>query len=165
MNAHLKSILRRRTATVLLLVLLIASTCIASIGVSALNSAKKQLRIISNQYTTIAVPSGQYQEKIFDNGSYTSIGIDSMRLLGVSATKTWRECFLSLLLQIAVAVLLGNALASMLYGWITQMLLSTSLSLSYGSVLLCGALQFLLLFVVGLIWTHCVANRNLMQKR
>lgn len=91
--------------------------------------------------------------------------VTTMRLLGVSATKTWRECFLTLLLQISVAVLLGNTLASMLYGWITQMLLSTSLSMPYGSVLLCGAMQFLLLLVVGLIWTHCIANRNLMQKR
>ncbi len=91
--------------------------------------------------------------------------IATMRLLGVSSAKTWHECFMSLIWQIAIAVLLGNTLASMLYDRITQMLLSTSLELSCGSVIFCGSLQFLLLFVVGLIWTRSVANRNLMQKR
>lgn len=91
--------------------------------------------------------------------------VTTMRLLGVSSAKTWRECFLTLIWQIAVAVLVGNALAGMLYGQMTQMLLSASLALSYGSVIVCGAVQFLLLFVVGLLWTHRVANRNLMQKR
>ena len=91
--------------------------------------------------------------------------IRTMRLLGVSAKKTWMECFTSLIGQVAIAVLIGNALAVVLYDRITQMVLSVSLELSYGSVALCGAVQFLLLFVAGIIWTRSVANRNLMQKR
>lgn len=91
--------------------------------------------------------------------------IRTMRLLGVSAKKTWSECFTSLIGQVAIAALIGNALAVVLYDRITQMVLSASLELSYGSVALCGAVQFLLLFVAGIIWTRSVANRNLMQKR
>ena len=91
--------------------------------------------------------------------------IRTMRLLGVSAKKTWMECFTSLIGQVAIAVLIGNALAVVLYDRITQMLLSASPELSYGGVALCGAVQFLVLFVVGMIWIRSVANRNLMQKR
>lgn len=91
--------------------------------------------------------------------------VRTMRLLGVSARKTWTECFTSLIGQVAIAVLIGNALAVALYDRITQLILSASLELSYGNIALCGAVQFLLLFVAGIIWTRSVANRNLMQKR
>ena len=91
--------------------------------------------------------------------------VRTMRLLGVSAKKTWLEFFVSLIWQVVIAVLIGNALAIVLYDRITQMVLSASLELSYGSVALCGAVQFLVLFVAGMIWTRSVANRNLMQKR
>lgn len=91
--------------------------------------------------------------------------IRTMRLLGVTAKKTWLECFTALIGQVVLAVFIGNAFAVVLYDHITQMVLSASLELSCGSVLLCGSVQFLVLFVVGLIWTRSVANRNLMQKR
>ena len=91
--------------------------------------------------------------------------VRTMRLLGVSAKKTWSECFMSLISQVVIAILVGNALAIVLYDRITQMVLSASLELSCGSVALCGAVQFLILFVDGMIWTRSVANRNLMQKR
>lgn len=91
--------------------------------------------------------------------------IRTMRLLGVSAKKTWSECFMSLIWQVVIAVLIGNVLAIVLYDRITQMVLSASLELSYGSVALCGAVQFLILFAIGMIWTRSVANRNLMQNR
>lgn len=91
--------------------------------------------------------------------------IRTMRLLGVSAKKVWVECFTALILQVVFAVLLGNTFAVVLYDRITQTVLSTQLGLSYGSVILCAALQFLALFIAGMIWTRSVANRNLMQKR
>lgn len=91
--------------------------------------------------------------------------IRTMRLLGISAKKAWLECFVSLLRQVVIAGLLGNALAIVLYDSITQMVLSTSLDLSYGSIILCGSLQFIVLFVTGMLWTRSVANHNLMQKR
>ena len=91
--------------------------------------------------------------------------IRTMRLLGVSVQETWSECFISLISQVVIAVLVGNALAIVLYDRITQMVLSASLELSYGRVALCGGVQFLVLFVVGIVWTHSVANCNLMQKR
>ena len=91
--------------------------------------------------------------------------IRTMRLLGVSAKKAWRECFASLIWQEVIAVLIGNALAIILYNRITQMVLNSSLELLFGSVISCGVLQFLVLFVAGIIWTRSVANRNLMQKR
>ena len=37
--------------------------------------------------------------------------VRTMRLLGVSAKKTWSECFISLISQVVIAVLVGNALA------------------------------------------------------
>lgn len=91
--------------------------------------------------------------------------IRTMRLLGVSSRKTWHECFVSLLWQVVIAVFIGNTLAINLYDRITQMVLSTSLELSYGSVVLCGSVQLLVLLVAGILWIHSVANRNLMQKR
>ena len=72
---------------------------------------------------------------------------------------------MSLIWQVVSAVLVGNTLAVVLYDRITQMILSASLELSYGSVALCGSVQVLLLIVVGMIWTRSVANRNLMQKK
>lgn len=91
--------------------------------------------------------------------------IQTMRLIGVSSENTWKECLTMLLFQEIIAVIFGNALAISLYDYITQMVLSTSLELSYGSVILCGTGQLLILFGVGMLWTHSVANRNLMQKR
>lgn len=91
--------------------------------------------------------------------------IRAMRLLGVASKKTWLECFTALICQVVMAVLIGNTLAILLYDRITQMILSASLELSYSSVALCGAVQFLVLFVIGIIWTRSVANRNLIQKR
>lgn len=91
--------------------------------------------------------------------------IHTMRLLGVSSKKVWLECISTLLIQEVVAVIIGNAFALLLYDWITQTILSTSLDISLDSIILCGSIQFLVLFVVGLFWTRSVANRNLMQKR
>lgn len=91
--------------------------------------------------------------------------IRTMRLLGVSAKKACLECFTSLIWHVVIAVLIGNTLAIILYDRITQMILFASLELSYVSVARCGAVQFLVLFIVGIIWTRSVATRNLMQKR
>ena len=90
--------------------------------------------------------------------------IQTMRLLGVSSKKTWRECFFMLMLQVTTSVILGNALAVLLYDQIAQMVLGGNLELSLNSILLCGIIQFLLLLISGGMWTYSVAHRNLMQK-
>ena len=90
--------------------------------------------------------------------------IQTMRLLGVSSKKTWRECFFMLMLQVSVSVILGNALAVLFYDQIAQMVLGGNLELSLNSILLCSITQFLLLLMSGGMWTCSVAHRNLMQK-
>lgn len=89
----------------------------------------------------------------------------TMRLLGVSTKKTWHECAMPLVWQVVIAVLIGNTLAVLLYDRIAQKVLSVSLNLSCGSIVICGVIQFLVLFVAGMICTRAVANQNLMQKR
>ena len=95
----------------------------------------------------------------------TSSVMRSMRLLGVPKKRTWLECLGTLLIQEIIAVLLGNALAVVLYDRITAQLLSGTPALSAESVLLCSSVQFGVLVLIGGLWTHTVANRNLMQKR
>lgn len=87
----------------------------------------------------------------------------SMRLLGVPKKGVWTECFRTLMAQELIAVLLGNTLAVFLYDWITAQLLSGTPALSVESILLCGGVQLAALLLVGAIWMHTIAGRNLMQ--
>ena len=89
--------------------------------------------------------------------------IRAMRLLGVPRRQTWLECLGMLFTQETTAVLLGNALAVVLYEKITAQLLSSTPALSMESVLLCGGIQLGALLLVGSIWMHTIAGRNLMQ--
>ena len=91
--------------------------------------------------------------------------IRNMRLLGISFKKTWLECFSTLLLQVTMAVFLGNLLAILLYRRITQMILVSSLDLSIDYVLICGVVQFIVLLIIGGIWVLSESKKNLMQKR
>ena len=75
-------IFRKQTArapltTVLLVLLLALSIAASSIGFAAWTGASKQFEEIDGQYTTIAIPSGLNQEKLYEAGSYHSIGFDS----------------------------------------------------------------------------------------
>ena len=94
----------------------------------------------------------------------TSSVMRSMRLLGVPKKQTWLECLGTLFTQEIIAVLLGNALAVVLYEKITVQLLSSTPALSIESVLLCGGVQLGALLLVGGIWMHMIAGRNLMQR-
>ena len=89
----------------------------------------------------------------------------SMRLLGVSQKQTWLECLGSLFTQEIIAVLLGNALAVILYERITVQLLSSTPTLSMESVLLCGSVQLGALLLIGGAWMYSIAGRNLMQRK
>ena len=76
------SIFRKQTArapltTVLLVLLLALSIAASSIGFTAWVGAQKQFEQVNAQYTTIAVPSGKNQEKLYTAGSRDYIGIDS----------------------------------------------------------------------------------------
>ena len=93
----------------------------------------------------------------------TSSVMRSMRLLGVPQKQTWLECLGTLFTQEVIAVLLGNALAVVLYERITAQLLSGTPALSVESILLCGGVQLGALLLVGGIWMHTIAGRNLMQ--
>ena len=88
----------------------------------------------------------------------------SMRLLGIPKKGVWLECLQNLLIQILFAVLLGNGIAVLLYQQITGQILSTTPELSTGSVILCAAAQFGILFLLGGIWMHSIAGQNLMQR-
>jgi len=94
----------------------------------------------------------------------TSSVMRSMRLLGVPKKQTWLECLGTLFTQEVIAVLLGNALAVILYERITAQLLSSTPTLSMESVLLCGGVQLGALLLVGGVWMNGNAGRNLMQK-
>ena len=61
-------------------------------------------------------------------------------------------------------MLLGNALAVILYDRITVQLLSSTPALSMKSVLLCGSVQLGALLLIGGIWMYAIAGRNLMQR-
>ena len=87
--------------------------------------------------------------------------IRTMRFLGVSAKKTWYECFITMLIQEIIAVISGNTLTILVYNRITQEIFSSTPKLSVNSVLLCGFVQFLVLLITGGIWTRSVTNRNL----
>lgn len=89
--------------------------------------------------------------------------IRSMRLLGVPQKQTWLECLGTLFTQEIIAVLLGNALAAILYERITAQLLSSTPVLSMESVFLCGGVQLGALLLVGGFWMHTITGRNLMQ--
>ena len=93
----------------------------------------------------------------------TSSVMRSMRLLGVPKKQTWLECLGTLFTQEGIAVLLGNAIAIILYERITAQLLSGTPALSMESVLLCGGVQLGALLLVGGVWMHSNAGRNLMQ--
>ena len=93
----------------------------------------------------------------------TSSVMRSMRLLGVSKKQTWLECLATLFTQEIIAALLGNALAVVLYERITAQLLSSTPALSMENVLLCGGVQLAALLLVGGVWMHTIAGRNLMQ--
>ena len=94
----------------------------------------------------------------------TSSVMRSMRLLGVPKKQTWMECLGTLFTQETIAVLLGNVLAVVLYERITAQLLSCTPALSMESVLLCGGVQLSALLLVGSVWMHRIASRNLMQR-
>ena len=94
----------------------------------------------------------------------TSSVMRSMRLLGVSKKQTWQECLGTLFTQEIISVLLGNALAVVLYERITAQLLSSTPALSMESVLLCGGVQLGALLLIGGIWMYAIAGRNLMQR-
>lgn len=63
-----------------------------------------------------------------------------------------------------IAALLGNDLAVVLYERITAQLLSGTPALDLKTILLWGSLQLALLVISGGIWTHSIADRNLMQR-
>ena len=77
MGIFRKQTTRAPLTTVLLVLLLALSIAASSIGFAAWAGAKKQFEEIDKQYTTIAIPSGLNQEKLYDAGSYRSIGFDS----------------------------------------------------------------------------------------
>lgn len=91
--------------------------------------------------------------------------IRSMRLLGVPQKQTWLECLGTLFTQEILAVLLGNALAVILYERITVQLLSSTPALSMETLLLCGGVQLGSLLLIGGAWMHSIACRNLMQRK
>ena len=91
--------------------------------------------------------------------------IRSMRLLGVPKKQTWLECLGTLFTQEIIAVLLGNALAVILYDRITVQLLSSTPALSMETLLLCGGIQLGALILIGGAWMHSIAGRNLMQRK
>ncbi len=77
MGIFRKQTVRAPWTTVLLVLLLALSIAASSIGFAAWMGARKQFEEIDRQYTTIAVPSGKNQEKVYSAGSITHIGIDS----------------------------------------------------------------------------------------
>ena len=77
MGIFRKQTVRAPWTTVLLVLLLALSIAASSIGFAAWRGANKQFEEIDRQYTTIAIPSGLNQEKLFQAGSYRSIGFDS----------------------------------------------------------------------------------------
>ena len=88
----------------------------------------------------------------------------SMRLLGVPKKQTWLECLGTLFMQELTAVLLGNALAVVLYDRITARILSGTPVLSMESVLISVGVQLAVLLLIGGVWMHMIAGRNLMQR-
>ena len=77
MKMFRKQTARAPLTTVLLVLLLALSIAASSIGFAAWTGANKQFEEINRQYTTIAIPSGLNQEKLYQAGSYRSIGFDS----------------------------------------------------------------------------------------
>ena len=77
MKMFRKQTARAPLITVLLVLLLALSIAASSIGFAAWTGASKQFEEIDGQYTTIAIPSGLNQEKLYEAGSYRSIGFDS----------------------------------------------------------------------------------------
>lgn len=89
----------------------------------------------------------------------------SMRLLGISVKKTWLESYGVLMIQVAAAVGLGNALAVGLYDRITGQLLEQVPPLSWAAIAVCAGVQVGLMALLGLAWTGMMARKNLMQRR
>ena len=88
----------------------------------------------------------------------------SMRLLGVPKRKTWLESLAVLFAQELTAVVVGNALAVVLYERITAQLLSGTPTLDPASIALCAGVQLALLVAAGSIWMHRIAGENLTQR-
>ena len=79
MGIFRKQTVRAPWTTVLLVLLLALSIAASSIGFAAWTGAKKQFEEIDSQYTTIAVPSGKNQERMYSADSYSYVGIDSLQ--------------------------------------------------------------------------------------
>ena len=79
MGIFRKQTVRAPWTTVLLVLLLALSIAASSIGFAAWTGAKKQFEEIDRQYTTIAIPSGLNQEKLFSSGKQYSIGFGSKK--------------------------------------------------------------------------------------
>ncbi len=79
MGIFRKQTVRAPWTTVLLVLLLALSIAASSIGFAAWTGANKQFEEIDSQYTTIAVPSGKNQERVYSAGSYSYVGIDSLQ--------------------------------------------------------------------------------------
>ena len=77
MGIFRKQTTRAPLTTVLLVLLLALSIAASSIGFTAWTGAKKQFAEIDSHYTTIAIPSGENQEKLFKSGTQYSIGYGS----------------------------------------------------------------------------------------
>ena len=77
MGIFRKQTIRTPLTTVLLVLLLALSIAASSVGFTAWMGAKQQLAKIDSQYTTIAVPSGKNQEKLYAAGTRYYIGVDS----------------------------------------------------------------------------------------
>ena len=79
MGIFRKQTVRAPWTTVLLVLLLALSIAASSIGFAAWMGANKQFEEIDRQYTTIAIPSGLNQEKLFSSGKQYSIGFGSKK--------------------------------------------------------------------------------------
>ena len=79
MKMFRKQSARAPLTTVLLVLLLALSIAASSIGFAAWTGANKQFEEIDGQYTTIAIPSGLNQEKLFSSGKQYSIGFGSKK--------------------------------------------------------------------------------------
>ena len=79
MGIFRKQTVRAPWTTVLLVLLLALSIAASSIGFAAWTGANKQFEEIDRQYTTIAVPSGKNQERMYSADSYSYVGIDSLQ--------------------------------------------------------------------------------------
>lgn len=91
--------------------------------------------------------------------------IRSLRLLGQSSSGIGRQLLSSVVLLVLLAVAVGVALGALLFGTVSELLFSQTLSLEIGALLLCAGVQLVLLLLVGYLWARKATRIDLMQRR